>query len=256
MSVVIPDGNDAVRGDIDAVVDLLVRTARWVHPETFKALPVWCPWVARGQPLFDAAWGARYTNTKKATGLTSEKFEGNVAAAKALIAALDVATPRPSNWTVCHIWGYDDPNFGPTGSVVHDPRFYSCVANMVWLPTSLKGFTDALPEVKALLRVCAYHLYGFLCDHPNTHAEAERIRSGFIPDHYPDAWPASSRKVLPPGTSPFTDRIKAEIAKRKSKWAADISNPALSNYPRDQVRSVLNYWNVTLPSTELAHAIR
>jgi hypothetical protein len=252
MSVLIPDGNDAVRGDIDAVVDLLVRTSRWVHPETFKALPVWCPWVARGQPLFDAAWQGRYTNTKRATGLTSEKFEGNVAAAKALIAALDVATPRPSNWTVCHIWGYDDPNFGPSGSVVHDPRFYSCIGNMVWLPTSLKGFTDSLPEVKSLLRVCAYYLYGFLCDHPNTQAEAQRIGDGWIPAHYPSAWPTNTRADLPPGTSPFTHRIKAEIVKRKTKWESDLSNPALTSYPREQVRTVLQYWKVELPSTELA----
>ena len=117
--------------------------------------------------------------------------------------------PRPSNWTVCHIWGYDDPNFGPGGSVVHDPRFYSCIGNMVWLPTSLKGFTDSLPEVKSLLRVCAYYLYGFLCDHPNSQSEAQRIRDGWIPAQYPPAWPTETRKALPPGTSPFTDRIRA-----------------------------------------------
>ena len=46
---------------------------------------------ARGMPLFDASWSRRYTNTRKATGITSEKFEGNVAAAQALFAALDAA---------------------------------------------------------------------------------------------------------------------------------------------------------------------
>jgi hypothetical protein len=52
---------------------------------------------------------------------------------RALVAALDVASPNPKNWTVCHIWGYDDPSFAQQSSVVQDPRYFSCVANMVWL---------------------------------------------------------------------------------------------------------------------------
>jgi hypothetical protein len=99
----IPDGNEALRDDIPAVVELIERTARWVNPETFRRLPVWAPHTARGRPLYDAGWTRRYTNTRKATGVTAEKFEGNVAALQALVAALDVATPKPKNWTVCHI---------------------------------------------------------------------------------------------------------------------------------------------------------
>ena len=56
------------------MAELIARTARWVHPETFRALPVWAPYAGRGQPLFDAGWSRRYTNTRKATGITSEKF--------------------------------------------------------------------------------------------------------------------------------------------------------------------------------------
>jgi hypothetical protein len=92
----VPDGNDALRADIPAIVELIERTARWVHPDTFRALPVWAPHTARGRPLYDAAWARRYTNTRKATGLTAEKFEGNVAALNALVAALDVSSPKPS----------------------------------------------------------------------------------------------------------------------------------------------------------------
>jgi hypothetical protein len=103
--IYVPDGNDALRSDIPAIVELIERTARWVHPDTFRALPVWAPHTARGRPLYDAAWARRYTNTRKATGVTAEKFEGNVAALNALVAALDVASPKPKNWTVCHIWG-------------------------------------------------------------------------------------------------------------------------------------------------------
>jgi hypothetical protein len=107
----VPDGNEILKPDIPAVAELIARTARWVHPDTFRALPVWAPHAARGQPLFDSGWSRRYTNKRKATGITSEKFEGNVAAPQALFAALDVQFPRPKNWSVCHIWGYDDPNF-------------------------------------------------------------------------------------------------------------------------------------------------
>ena len=79
----------------------------------------------------------------RSTGVTADKFEGNVAALKSLVAALGVASPKPKNWTVCHVWGYDDPSFAKQSSVVQDPRYFSCVANMVWLPTPLKGFTDS-----------------------------------------------------------------------------------------------------------------
>ena len=50
-----------------SVAELIARTARWVHPETFRALPVWAPYAARGMPVFDASWSRQYTNTKKAT---------------------------------------------------------------------------------------------------------------------------------------------------------------------------------------------
>ncbi len=42
----VPDGNEALRSDIPAIVELIERTARWVHPDTFRALPVWAPHYA------------------------------------------------------------------------------------------------------------------------------------------------------------------------------------------------------------------
>jgi hypothetical protein len=165
---VVPDGNAEIAAEVPLVVEIIARTCRWVHPETFRRLPVWCPWTARGRPLYDRAWQRRYTNTKRATRQAVEKVEGNVAAIQTLVAALGVARPRPRNWTICHVWGYDDPAFASQGSIVQDPRFFSCVANMVWLPTPLKGFTDALPEVKTMLRTCAFHLYGWACEHESS----------------------------------------------------------------------------------------
>lgn len=243
----VPDGNEALRSDIPAIVELIERTARWVHPDTFRALPVWVPHTARGRPLFDAGWTRRYTNTRKLTGVTAEKFEGNVAALNALVAALDVASPRPKNWTVCHIWGYDDPSFAQGSSVVQDPRYFSCVANMVWLPTSLKGFTDTLPEIKAMLRVCAFHLYGWACEHEAVAEQAEQVRSGWTPPDYPKSWPNADRRgVLPPGTAPFTPRIEREIEKRKSKIRSALASANLLHYPKTEVEAVLKFWRVDL----------
>lgn len=243
----IPDGNEAIRDDIPAVVELIERTARWVHPQTFRALPVWAPHIARGRPLHDVGWSRRITNTRKDTGVTADKFEGNVTALNALRAALGVASPKPKNWTVCHIWGYDDSSFAQRSNVVQDPRYFSCVANMVWLPTSLKGFTDSLPEIKALLRVCSFHLYGWACEHPSVADEAAKVRSGWTPDGYPKTWPSPDRPgVLPRGTAPFTASIEREINKRKQKIKADLANPAYLHYPRDEVLEVLRFWNVSL----------
>ena len=243
----IPDGNEAIRDDIPAVVELIERTARWVHPETFRRLPVWAPHTARGRPLYDAGWLRRYTNTRRATKITAEKFEGNVAALNALVAALGVASPKPKNWTVCHIWGYDDPSFAQQSSVVQDPRYFSCVANMVWLPTPLKGFTDTLPEIKAMLRVCAFHLYGWVCEHPSVTAQSDKVKSGWIPDDYPRSWPSPDRPgIFPPGTAPFGERIEREISKRKDKWKADLANASLLHYPKEEVLSVLGFWGVEL----------
>ena len=244
---VIPDGNAEIAAEIPSIVELIARTCRWVHPDTFRALPVWCPWTARGRPLYDSTWQRRYTNTKRETKQVLEKSEGNVAASKALIAALGVASPKPPNWTVCHIWGYDDPAFASQGSIVRDARFFSCVANMVWLPTSLKGFTDALPEIKTMLRTCAFYLYGWACEHESASEQARSIRAGFIPTGYPANWPAPDRRnALPPGTAPFTRAIEAEIQRRKATLRKMLGDESLTHFPREDVRQVLAYWNVVL----------
>lgn len=244
---IIPDGNAEIRAEIPLIFEIIARTCRWVHPDIFRELPVWCPWTARGRPLYDRAWQRRYTNTKRATKQTVEKVEGNVAASQALIAALGVANPKPCNWTVCHIWGYDDPAFASQGSIVQDPRYFSCVANMVWLPTPLKGFTDALPEIKTMLRTCAFHLYGWTCEHESVDEQSQAIRTGNIPDGYPRSWPAPDRpNLLPPGTAPLTPAVMSEIRKRKAGLKKMLLDKSLTHFPREEVRQVLEFWKVDL----------
>jgi hypothetical protein len=242
---VIPDGNDEIATEIPLIVELVARTARWVHPDTFRELPVWCPWTARGRPLYEKTWQHRSTNTRRDTGATSEKLEANVNASKALMAALGVASPKPSNWTVCHIWGYDDKAFASQSSIVRNPRYYSCVANMVWLPTPLKGFTDAVPAIKVMLRTCAFHLYGWVCEDKSVREQAAAIRDGVMPRGYPEVWPSVDRPGLhPPGMADFTPTIKDEIRKRRAKIRAMLDDRNLPHFPRKQVCEVLEFWKL------------
>src|SRR5258708_7043317 len=190
---------------------MIARTARWVHPDVFKLLPVWRPDAARTMPIYKADWITPATNNGVA------KAEGNVAAQSSLMSALGVVGKKPSGWTTCHIWGYDDKGYVGRSRIVQDRRYFSCVGNMVLLPTPLKGFTDTVPGIKRQLRVCAYHLYGWACEHEDATVESARIRSGEIPAGYPDKWPTGGRSILPPGTGPINDTVRRNITARKKE---------------------------------------
>jgi hypothetical protein len=77
----IADGNDEIAADIPLVSEIIARNCRWVHPLTFRLLPVWCPWTARNRPLYDASWQRRRTNTKPGklrVELTPRKSSGRL----------------------------------------------------------------------------------------------------------------------------------------------------------------------------------
>src|SRR5205085_1996044 len=93
------------------------------------------------------------------------KSEGNVYANEALTLTLGLKKKSRPNWSCCHIRGIDDASYQLSNIVVMDRRFFSCIGNMVLLPTPLKAFTDTMPDVKAMLRICARNLYGWQCDH-------------------------------------------------------------------------------------------
>ena len=243
----IPDGNAEIAAEVPQLVEVLARVCRWVHPEVFRRLPVWSPWAARGRAVYDARWSTAAVHTRQGTGETIAKREGNIAASEALVAALGVMEPRPKNWAVCHIWGYDDPAFVTQNQIVKDPRYFTCVGNMVWIPAALKGCADALPQVKTMLRTCAFHLYGFVCEHESVTDQAALIRSGPLPEGYPESWPCPARPdLLPPGTGPCSVAIFHEIDRRKARFRALLANPELPHFPRDEVRQVLEFWKIEL----------
>ena len=133
--------------------------------------------------------------------------------------------------------------------MVKDPRYFTCLANMIWLPTPLKGFTDAVQQVKSILQTCSYYLYGWACEHIAVKAQAETVRSGAIPAGYPDDWPAPGRLNLRPvGVAPFTPELEAKIASRKSEIRRMLDDNSLTNLPRDDVRRVLDFWKIDLSS--------
>lgn len=239
MSYQVPNGLFEIEHELPLIMEMIARTARWVHPDAFRALPVWCPDTARGRLRYDARF-----QKPLVSGKGRPKVEENIRAATALVEALGVRPPKPRNWTVCHIWGYDDENFAGRSNVVQDPRYYSCIGNMTWLPTPLKGFTDAVPAIKACLRVCAFHLYGWACEHPDVEAAAAEVRSGFVPAGYPATWPTAERKILPTGTAPFSDAVHAAITKRKALIRRQLDDPSLQYFGHDSVREVLVFWNV------------
>lgn len=187
----LPDGLTALREvmELGEVMRLIEKTARWVDPATFQLLPVWYPEYGRRSYFYNADWSQPRHNTNRETGQKVHKQEGNLNANKALTAALGLRSKERPNWSCCHIWGVDDPFFQEANAVVQDRRFFSCVANMVLLPTPLKAFTDAMPEVKAMLRICARHLYGWHCDHGSVADALASIERWTEWDAYPSTWP-------------------------------------------------------------------
>lgn len=239
------DGLDALRCELSLgeIVRLIERTARWVAPETFRRLPVWYPEHSRRSLFYKANWGEPQFNTNRQTGVTIHKHEGNRYANKALTQALGLRSKERPNWSCCHLWGVDDATYASTNVIVQDPRFYSCVANMVLLPTPLKAFTDVMPDVKAMLRACAFYLYGWRCDHDQL-ANVD-LKSAAADQAYPASWPRKDGDRAPPGTVDMTKAIAKVADRRLAAIRHDLEN-AGPHYPRDQVRSVLEYWGTSL----------
>lgn len=243
------DGLETLRREFDLkeIAQLIERTALWVNPKSFELLPVWFPEYSRKGLLYKSNWAEPQYNKNRATGEKVHKREGNVKASRALDFALGFRTKeeRP-NWSCCHIWGVDDPKFQRTNTVVADNRFYSCVANMVLLPTPLKAFTDSMPEIKSMLRICSTHLYGWRCDHPDVSDWCEpKSHDIEFWTAYPKSWPAKERARMPMGVRPLNENIRVSANKRKQKIATDLEI-AGSHYPRDNVRIALSYWNIKL----------
>jgi hypothetical protein len=227
------------------IASLVERTARWVAPETFRLLPVWFPEHARRGLFYKCNWSEPQMNKSRATGHSVHKTEGNIHANEALTLALGLRKKLRANWSCCHIWGIDDASYQLSNAVVQDHRFFSCVGNMVLLPTPLKAFTDTMPGVKAMLRICAKNLYGWQCNHNDLAAANELLDKWDAWDAYPESWPRALYEKRPPGVVELSPTIRASAEKRLGCIRIDLGN-AGPFYPREKVRAALDYWSIEL----------
>jgi len=64
---------------------------------------------------------------------------------------------------------------------------------------------------------------------------------------YPASWPASSKKGQhPPGTAPFTADVETAIQRQKQKIKTMLADTSLTNFPREEVKQVLDFWRISL----------
>lgn len=132
LAIVAEDGLKALRAEIGVkeIASLIERTARWVAPEIFRLLPVWFLEHGRGHHFYKGNWSEPQMNTKRATGVSVHKVEGNINANQALTLARGLRQiAAPSLVVLPHLGrrrAFQKPN-----EVVEDRRFFSCVANMV-----------------------------------------------------------------------------------------------------------------------------
>lgn len=243
----ISDGLEALRAVVSLreIASFIERTARWVAPETFKLLPVWFPEHARRGLFYRRNWSDPQMNKSRATGHSVHKSEGNVHANKALTLALGLKHKLRPNWSCCHIWGIDDASYQLSNVVVMDHCFFSCVGNMVLLPTPLKAFTDNMPGVKTMMRICARNLYGWQCDHDNLLAKNAALDEWNDWESYPKSWPRAPHEKMPLGVVALSPEIRASATKRLAAIRRDLEY-AGSYYPRDKVKAALAYWKIAL----------
>jgi hypothetical protein len=204
------------------VMDLIVRTARWADPAVVTELPVWYPAFRRGMELFKADWNRPQLRQDRTRSL-----ETNYRANWTIHAAVGYKGP---NWTCCHVWGYSDLSFQQRGSLTYRHQYYTCLPNLLLLPSPVKALTDCMPEVQQAIRVCSWQLYGWTPD-PTDASEAELIRSGWVPSHYPSVWPSLGNPVVPPGLVRATPAILRQARRRKEAIAEELRHAEEGELP-------------------------
>ena len=139
----IPDGNEALRDDIPAVVDDRANRAVGQSGDISALAGVGATPLADDRSTMRD--GPVAIPTPERTGLTAEVQQRRRAAGVGGRPRRGVT--KPKNWTVCHIWGYDDPSFAQQSRRRARSALLLVRRQHGVLPTPLKG---AL-EIKAML---------------------------------------------------------------------------------------------------------
>lgn len=122
--------------------------------------------------------------------------------------------PSPSSeyagYRICHVW----PN------TCFDPRYYTCLANLVLVPAPFVSLVRHEPAVQAALAFRAYELYGW---HPREHATPIR------PEGYPTTWRLPLRDRTPIGTG---GRLTAHALEKRASLPSATGSK--NNYTKKQ----------------------
>ncbi|WP_372050734.1 hypothetical protein PJ900_20430 [Tistrella mobilis] len=143
---------------------LVASCTLWAHPRVFQE---------RRKLDLNGAW---FPNTRRARKdeergnvvngiILDDNSKANAAIKKAVFGSGVI----PERYSACHIWPKS----------CYDPRYHTCIANLVLLPAALASLTDHDPEVIACLKYRSFELYGW---HPAEMPPPER------PAGYPDGW--------------------------------------------------------------------
>ncbi|WP_419828047.1 hypothetical protein [Sphingomonas sp.] len=98
-----------------------------------------------------------------------------------------------------------------------------------------------MPEVKAMLKICAYNMYGWRCEEDML--AGHDIEAAARWPAYPSSWPRTPDDPHPPDVMALTDRTARDARKRLQRIRDDLQN-AGPFYPREQVRAALAHWNL------------
>lgn len=149
---------------------LVAACGVFAHPSTFEA-------VRRLNP--HGAWFPGFRRMRKGerkgTTVDGVVLDDNTRANFAIKRAVFGTHVGVESFHCCHVWP----------ATCYDPRYHTCIANIVLLPAAVAGLSDHDQGVAACLRFRAWDLFGWKPD------EAD---APFRPDGYPltEAW------LLPP----------------------------------------------------------
>lgn len=208
-STEILDGLDALRSvlGLREVMSLIERTARWVDPKTFDRPPVWYRERARKVHFFKDNWSQPQMNKSRQTGNSIHKMESNTYANEALTLALGMRSSAVQLVVLPYL------GCGRRQVPAVEPRRGGSQILLVRRqhgPAShpSETFTDTMPEVKAMLRICTCNLCGWPCDHDSVLAGNSALDGWSDWDAYPQSWPRRPREKNPLGVVAFSPTIE------------------------------------------------
>ena len=145
---------------------LIAQTAIWVPKEMHDSCKNGNCYAAnsnvkRGKGKIRSGFDPRYPDVR---------LDSNCYPKSQMVSALkSVYKLTVKNYHLCHIWK----------DTCHDPRYHTCYANLVMLPSALASLTDYDDWVQDVLKYRAWELYGW---HPE---ESSRPKK---PKNYPKDW--------------------------------------------------------------------